>query len=496
MVGMAPVVPVLAPVGVGDAAVFSALMAAAVPVVATPVAEVRVAVTNAQMAELPDGGRLTGVRADSVVPGPVPTAAAPTSQVAKVVSQRDVAAPTASTVDKLAVDEGEVISRPPSPAARMLVPVRDPARQSMRASASDREILPETLVADPVRRVDDPLPDDFQAEVRPPVVIAPPPAVAEISRPARREPTAPSRKPELTALDEVELSDRKDVAAFIVSISLPAPIPQHLAVPLTVFPVMPGAQPPVPTVSVAGPALTDAVETVPGAMPPVRKSARPEVPAQAPAMPAVAESFLAAVAAPSSFVATGAPSEAKAAPVVERLFATLERGAAAPSPVPAATAAPALVDPGPDWRLRQPDNAEIAVAMPANLASPAFPMTPLPVSGSPPDRAPVADPRTEVAVVSDRLGDVRIGIEGSAQDLKVSLGLAPLSAAILAADLPRLVADLAANGVRLQSLDISGSGHFGGQPSGGQSGAPRDGHAPPRPMFVTAPPQRRSDRYA
>ncbi len=78
---------------------------------------------------------------------------------------------------------------------------------------------------------------------------------------------------------------------------------------------------------------------------------------------------------------------------------------------------------------------------------------------------------TDIAVSSDRLGAVRIGIEGASGDLRVSLGLSPAAAVIVAADAPRLLADLAAGGVRLQSLDLSGSGFAGGQ--GPSQGAPQ-----------------------
>jgi hypothetical protein len=102
----------------------------------------------------------------------------------------------------------------------------------------------------------------------------------------------------------------------------------------------------------------------------------------------------------------------------------------------------------------------------------------------------------DLAIDSPRLGAVRIGIEGGAGDLKVSLGLSPAAAALVAADAPRLIADLAAGGVRLQSLDVSGGG-------GGQQQPPSQ-HAPasPRPaapavaMNPIAARPSTADRYA
>ena len=73
-------------------------------------------------------------------------------------------------------------------------------------------------------------------------------------------------------------------------------------------------------------------------------------------------------------------------------------------------------------------------------------------------------------VTSERLGDVRIGLEGGPQDLRVSFAAAPGSAGVLAADAPRLAAELAANGLRLQSFDVSGAGAGGGSGLGTRSG--------------------------
>jgi hypothetical protein len=117
--------------------------------------------------------------------------------------------------------------------------------------------------------------------------------------------------------------------------------------------------------------------------------------------------------------------------------------------------------------------------------------------------APELATATDIAIRSEQLGAVRIGIEGTPGDLRVSLGLSPAAAALVAADAPRLLADLAAGGVRLQSLDVSGSGFAGGQ--GASQGAPQHQPQPgsaPRPAIAADPKPptpvrvRTADRYA
>ena len=106
---------------------------------------------------------------------------------------------------------------------------------------------------------------------------------------------------------------------------------------------------------------------------------------------------------------------------------------------------------------------------------------------------------TETAVATDRFGDVRIAVEGSATDVKVSMALTP-TASLGAADAQRLAtglaADLAAAGVRLQSLDISG----GDTARGGTPQGQRDPTPPRASQELPVPPRSplalRSDRYA
>ena len=154
----------------------------------------------------------------------------------------------------------------------------------------------------------------------------------------------------------------------------------------------------------------------------------------------------------------------KVAPVVTGVVA---------APLPAAAPIPEILRQGRDeWQDRwaQPLAVGEAAPLPPAVAEAGLRMVaPAVTEAVALGRAATPQPRGAIAVATDSLGAVRIGIEGSVQDLQVSLGLSPAAAAIVAADVPRLIADLAANGVRLQSLDVTGGGTFGGQ-AGGQSG--------------------------
>jgi hypothetical protein len=104
-------------------------------------------------------------------------------------------------------------------------------------------------------------------------------------------------------------------------------------------------------------------------------------------------------------------------------------------------------------------------------------------------------PAIDLAVETSRLGGVRIGIEGGGSDLKVSLELSPAAAALVVAEAPRLIADLVAGGVRLQSLDVSGGGTGGQPPPAHPTPSPRAA----APSATTNAPMARlstADRYA
>ncbi len=135
-----------------------------------------------------------------------------------------------------------------------------------------------------------------------------------------------------------------------------------------------------------------------------------------------------------------------------------------------------------------PGGAPVSAALPAadRIETPAAPRATAPAE-------------TATTVTSDRLGPVRIAVEGGLQDLRVSLGLGAAGAALVAADVPRLVADLAGAGVRLQSLDIGGAGV--GSSGSGPSGQPRQPQAftGVAVAALRAPPPREApqpDRYA
>lgn len=112
------------------------------------------------------------------------------------------------------------------------------------------------------------------------------------------------------------------------------------------------------------------------------------------------------------------------------------------------------------------------------------------------DTARVADAGA-LTVTTPALGDVRIALDGGPQDLRVSLALGAGGAMLINADAARLGTDLAAQGLRLQSLDVgSGGGGGGGGGSGpGHNSGSNSGETrrpvPPR-LFVAQP----SDRFA
>ncbi|MBC7520855.1 MAG: flagellar hook-length control protein FliK [Sandarakinorhabdus sp.] len=63
---------------------------------------------------------------------------------------------------------------------------------------------------------------------------------------------------------------------------------------------------------------------------------------------------------------------------------------------------------------------------------------------------------TAMTVTTEQLGAVSIGVDDDAGHLRVRLSGSALAMDTVAAQAPRLVAELAATGVRLSSLDIAG----------------------------------------
>jgi hypothetical protein len=115
---------------------------------------------------------------------------------------------------------------------------------------------------------------------------------------------------------------------------------------------------------------------------------------------------------------------------------------------------------------------------------------------------PAAAVPPPLSIASDALGSITVGIDGGPQDLRLRFEAAPHAAGLIAAEVPRLLADLAAHGVRLQSLDIGGQSlnpSFGRQQGQQQHQAL---HASPlSAAFVIAPDPRasatsHSDRFA
>ncbi len=163
---------------------------------------------------------------------------------------------------------------------------------------------------------------------------------------------------------------------------------------------------------------------------------------------------------------------------------------------------------------RRPVEKARAAGDASPLPAPAPPVVSLNSPGSIPptlaaSRPPVphqfVDAGTNLAIATDSLGPVRIAVEGGPQDLRVSLAIATDSAALVAGDAARLVADLAAGGMRLQAFDINSLptnlGSFGGNGPGTQSGH-RGRAAVPSPVALVFPSgtatsrASRADRYA
>jgi hypothetical protein len=220
------------------------------------------------------------------------------------------------------------------------------------------------------------------------------------------------------------------------------------------------------------------------------------------AVPAVVSAFEAAAlpASDSPPLPAATVASLPAATVVSLPAATVATMIPSPPAVPAPPSRPRLPLPGSEDPL--PDAAAMERA-PALALAPALVL---------PDRAPAitADPLLRPAaavppplsIASDALGSITVGIDGGPQDLRLRFEAAPHAAGLIAAEVPRLLADLAAHGVRLQSLDIGGQSlnpSFGQQQGQQQHQAP---HASPlSAAFVIAPDPRasatsHSDRFA
>ncbi|PZN92713.1 MAG: hypothetical protein DCF31_15135 [Alphaproteobacteria bacterium] len=151
---------------------------------------------------------------------------------------------------------------------------------------------------------------------------------------------------------------------------------------------------------------------------------------------------------------------------------------------------------------RLPDAPLLAAVPPPALAQPPA-LAPPPGNASPvaSDAAATAAPAdaarardaAALTVTTPALGDVRIALDGGPQDLRVALAMGAGGAALVSADVARLGIDLAAQGLRLQSLDVGGGGAGTG---GGSHGEPR--RPVPARLFAAAAADRTAtnDRYA
>jgi hypothetical protein len=220
------------------------------------------------------------------------------------------------------------------------------------------------------------------------------------------------------------------------------------------------------------------------------------------AVPAVVSAFEAAAlpASDSPPLPAATVASLPAATVASLPAATVATMIPSPPAVPAPPSRPRLP------LLRSEDPLPDAAAM---ERAPALALAPALVL---PDRAaaitadpllrPAAAVPPPLSIASDALGSITVGIDGGPQDLRLRFEAAPHAAGLIAAEVPRLLADLAAHGVRLQSLDIGGQSlnpSFGRQQGQQQHQAP---HASPlSAAFVIAPDPRasatsHSDRFA
>ncbi|MFZ4689566.1 MAG: hypothetical protein ACOYLS_10035 [Polymorphobacter sp.] len=362
-------------------------------------------------------------------------------------------------------------------------------------------------------------------------------------------------------VDPATVADTSALAPVVgAAPAIPAPVGASLPVPESAAPIMASAgvrrSPPAPVVialpaAVAASVVPDAGAAAPfrsagSAAPMPNPSAAASVPdaAMAASLPQArtAGRFVADSAlppAPGSLVALASsvsPAEAVAAspppatPVANAALAlpAAQNIAAAPSAAlpqiasrdtPAGTVPPLATTPPPKPRGAARFDSQLP-ARDARIETAApmfFPTEPAPFPGNANRAAapgggdaslylaappPAAD---SIAMASARLGAIELRLEGGPQDLRVQLSGSAAAGAAMAAEAPRLVADLGAGGIRLQSLDIGGQSFLqSGPQSGPQSGS--DGRPRPAPphlaaAFTADPPaaaSRRapSDRYA
>jgi hypothetical protein len=167
--------------------------------------------------------------------------------------------------------------------------------------------------------------------------------------------------------------------------------------------------------------------------------------------------------------ADGTAAAPVSAPALPRVFSLAVAPAAAEAfaAAPAAGSTPTSDGAAARTRPPVPHHDELRLESEATAAPPGFaapdrglaPAAPPPRSFAalPSGLHPAAiAPPQPLVISSDTLGAVTVGLDGGPQDLRLRLDAGPLAAGLLAADAPRLIADLAAQGVRLYALDIGG----------------------------------------
>ena len=298
--------------------------------------------------------------------------------------------------------------------------------------------------------------------------------------------------PDDAARDAETAPDRDEatpVGAVLSATAVALPLPPQPEPPIPLG-NLPAAPLPPPTATISQTSLGSVANGFASLLAPA--PAGPDSPISA--VPAVVSAFEAA-----ALPASDSPP-LPAATVVSLPAATVATMIPSPPAVPAPPSRPRLP------LLRSEDPLPDAAAM---ERAPALALAPALVL---PDRAaaitadpllrPAAAVPPPLSIASDALGSITVGIDGGPQDLRLRFEAAPHAAGLIAAEVPRLLADLAAHGVRLQSLDIGGQSlnpSFGRQQGQQQHQAP---HASPlSAAFVIAPDPRasatsHSDRFA
>lgn len=123
-----------------------------------------------------------------------------------------------------------------------------------------------------------------------------------------------------------------------------------------------------------------------------------------------------------------------------------------------------------------------AIAAPAQpLSAQAAPLAARAAAPLPPATPPEPAPGPAMAIASDRLGEVAVRLNGSAENLQVSLQAQPAAAVLIGAETQRLQQDMANAGVSLSALSINGQRADLGN---GQQGRPRS--QPRRDAMIAA----------